>query len=135
MIARREHFWNYHPAKVRRTRVVRVIQQSTRGARRVGPIRCMRLQKVGKRFLLRRSLIADRTRNQSRDAIHNHRRAEFASTQHVVADGQLAVGQVLTYAFVDSFITATNQNDSLEAGKFAGYALVESLALRREQNY
>src|SRR5580700_2914908 len=78
VVAVHQNFRHRHPAKFRRPRVMRIIQQSRRTARRTRSlvrspsVITQRLtNRFGKRFLPRRILIADRARNQPGDRIHN----------------------------------------------------------------
>ena len=44
----------------------------------------------------------------------NHRRAQLAAAQNVVADRKLAIGQVLPYALIYAFVAAADQDHALQ---------------------
>ena len=62
-----------------------------------------------KRFERRRSFVAQHSRQQPRHRVDHHRRRQFAAAQHIIADRDLFVGQVLGHALVHAFVAAADQ--------------------------
>src|SRR5579871_6025072 len=95
VIAVEQNFRHRHTAKIRGTRVVRIVEQSAGTA---GRIRCCVFRNpadflvLGERFLPRGSFVSHSPRQQPRDRFNYYGRRQLATTQHVVADRQLAVG-------------------------------------------
>ena len=59
---------------------------------------------------------------------------ELASAEDVVADGEFHVAVELVDALVDAFVTAADEDDTIEGGEFAGDGLGEGATLRGEQD-
>src|ERR1019366_330087 len=91
-----QHLRNLHPAKLCWTRVMRVIQQSARAARRTRRLASnlfsFRHHRRGKRLLLRRRRVAKRTRKQPRRGIDDNSRTQLPATQHEIANRDLPIG-------------------------------------------
>ncbi len=134
MIAADQHFRRRHAAKLRGPRVMRIIEQSPGSA---GTVRALgfRFPRRRKTLLLGRRFIAQGARQQPRDRVHDHGRAQLSAAQHVIADRNLAVRQSFGHALVHAFIAPADQDHALESRKFLGHGLREHLALRGKQDH
>ena len=91
--------------------------------------------RLGERLLPRRSLVAHRARDQPRHRVHNYRCAQFATAQHIVANRNFAIRQVLADAFVHAFVASADEDDPVERRKFRRQRLIEPASLRGKQNH
>ncbi len=131
MVAASQYFRNRHSAKFRWTRVMRIIQQSARSARAVRPFDSGFLC-CTKTFLPSRSFIPQRAGDEPGHCVYDHRSTQFTAAQHVIADGNLAVGQPFRYALIHAFIPAADQNHAFHPGQLLRHTLREQLSLRRK---
>src|SRR5208337_4700880 len=115
VVAVHQHFRYAHAAKIRGPRVMRIVEQSAGNAGRTRSIGLCGAgalaRELRERLLPRRILVADRARNQPRNRVHNYRRTQFATAQHIVADRNFAIRQVLADAFVHAFVASADQHD------------------------
>ena len=113
---------------------MRIVEQSAGNAGRTRTV-TRQLSVLGERLLPRRILVAYRARNQPRDRVHNHSRTQFAATQHIVANRDFAIRQVLADALVHAFVASADQDNTLKRGKIRGQRLIEPASLCRKQNH
>src|ERR1017187_4181151 len=87
-----QNLGNLHPAKLCRTRVVRIIQQSARPTRRTRRrarnLFLFRRNRRGKRLLLRRCRVAERARKQPRGRVHDNGCTQLPAAQHEIEIGR-----------------------------------------------
>jgi len=50
---------------------------------------------------------------------------KLAPAQHIVADGDLPVGEGGVHTLVDTLIAAADESDLIEGGEFPGHVLIE----------
>src|SRR5579862_1476863 len=86
------------------------------------------------RLLPRGSLVADSARNQARNGIDDDRSANLATTQHVVANRDFTVSEIVAYALIDAFVAAADHDHTIEFREFRREFLIETAALCRQQN-
>src|SRR5579883_2127886 len=118
MVAREQHIGDFHPAKLCRPRVMRILQQI-----------------FAERLVQRTFVITQNPGQQPRHRVNDDHRRQRAIRQHVIADGQFIVRQTLADPLIESFITAADQQQMLELRQFAGNALIELPPRRRKQNH
>src|SRR5690349_21737625 len=117
VMARNQHVGNFPLSKLRRPRVVRVVEKTPR-----------------KRITRDRVLVPNHSGNQPGDRIDDDKGRQFAPAQHVVADRQLLSGEILAHAIVDAFVSAAEHHDSIETGQAGCLNLSEAPSLGRYQN-
>jgi hypothetical protein len=83
---------NFHPAKFRRPRVLRIFQRP-----------------VAERFVARTFVVAQNSGQQPRDRVNHHHRGQRAVRQHIIADGQLVVRQRFPHPLVKTFVMAGDE--------------------------
>ena len=88
-----------------------------------------------KRFEGRRSLVAQHSRQQPRHRIDHHRRRQLAAAQHIIADRNLFIRQVLRHALVHAFVAAADQQQFRALRSAVRHRLIEHAALRRKQHH
>jgi len=74
------------------------------------------------------------TRELAGDGIDQDERGKFAAGDDDVADGDLAIGEVLADAFVDALVAAADEQQAIVGGEFADERAIEVAALRGEQD-
>ena len=80
-------------------------------------------------------LVADHPRHHTNDGIGNHRRHQFTTSQHEVANRDLLCNQMITHTLVDAFIVTCKNNQIPFQRQFVGHVLVETLTVRRGKNH
>ena len=122
MVPADQHLGHLPAAKLRRTRVLRPIEE----AGLLSIIHC------AEGFVQRRILVAEDARQQPRDRVHHHRGSQFAATQHIIADGDLFVGQALGHPLVHALVAAAEQQQAAERSEAPRGRLIEQPSLRGE---
>src|SRR5580700_7050348 len=103
MVARSQDLRHFVPIHRDRPRVVRPIQQP-----------------VAERFLQRRFLAAEGTRQEPRNRIDHHQRGQLAARQNIIADRPLLVDLGLDEALVDPFVAAGHEDQTRPNAGLAG---------------
>jgi hypothetical protein len=107
------------PAKFRRPRVVRIIQQSIRPASRIRTGESFGFRINRKRFLLGRRFVSHRAGKQPHHRFHNHGCGHFSAAQNVIADGKFAVGEKIRHPFIHALVAPADQHDAVEQANSA----------------
>ena len=100
--------------------------------RRPGVLRVLE-QPVGEGLLHRGCVVAHDPGQQAGHRLDDQERAGLAAGEHDVADGDLAVAEVVGDALVDAFVPAAQQGEAVTGGQLAGHRLVEPSAAGGEQ--
>lgn len=93
MIPAEQHLGNFPPAKLRRPRVMRILQQL-----------------AGKGFILRRLRITQHARQQAHHRIRHHQRGQRPVGQHIVTNGNLLIDQMVRHPLIHPLVVAGNKN-------------------------
>ena len=70
-------------------------------------------------LLVGRGLVAHHPRHQPADRLEHHHRRHLAAGQHVVADRELAVDEVLVHPLVDALVAAAQQGEAVAGRELA----------------
>ena len=90
-------------------------------------------QPGGERLLGRRRVVAHHPGHQPTDRLdHDHRR-HLSPGQHVVADRQLAVDEVLAHPVVDALVATAQQREPVAGRQLGCHRLVETAAAGAQQ--
>ena len=87
---------------------------------------------VAEALVVGRRVVAHDPRHQPADRLEHHHGGHLSPAEHVVADRQLAVDQVLAHPLVDALVAAAQQAEAIGARQLAGPALVETAARRAQ---
>src|SRR5258706_14156897 len=131
MVSRNQDIRDRNPPKFSWTREMRVVEEAARGAGRIRAVRGLDRPGMGcKRLLLRRRVIAKGPRNEADDGIQDDRRPQFAPAEHIIADGNLPIGEGGVDTFIHAFVAAADEGNPIEGGEFRSKLLIETLSLR-----
>src|SRR5579864_5980723 len=123
VVPTQQHFRRFPAAKFRRPGVLRPVEQTSFAER------------LGEGFIYGRGLVPQHAFLQASHRVHHHRRRQLTAAQHVIANRDLLVGQVFRDALIDSFVTATNQQQLTTGAVFPRPRLVELSSLGRQQDH
>ena len=87
----------------------------------------------GERFVDAAHLVAERARQQADDRVAHHHGGQLAAGEHVVADREALVCEVVG-ALVHPLVTSADEQDPTRAGEALRHALRERLAAWREEH-
>src|SRR5882757_7157866 len=130
---------NRHSHKIRRPRVMRIVQQPTRSIRR--PRRPIRFTSImphivrAEALKARRVRVPQRARQQPHHCIDDHRRRKLAARKNIIPNRNLAVAQQLIHSLIHSFIPPADDDYSLYRRQLLGHGLSKRLPLRRQKNH
>src|SRR5271170_4525028 len=138
MIAACEHFRNFQPAKLRRARVVRIVEQAARTM-----CRTWRSLRVADEMLVAmtkalkgaRVLVAQYSWQQPHRGVDDHSSAKLAARKNIVADGKLAVADEFVNPLIHTLIAPADQDEMIQRRQRASRRLRELGALRRKQHH
>ena len=139
MVPTRKYLRNKGPAKLRRPRVVRIIQQPTRPMRRPrNPISGHPVRQIiphAKALIPRRIRMPQHPRQQPYHRIQNHRRSQLPTRKHIVANREFLIRQQpRSPAHLPSY-RPQDQHHLLQSRQPMRRRLRKPLALRRQQNH
>ena len=97
-------------------------------------IMCMLQQAVGEGVFVSRVLSAQCSGNQARDGFNNYHGCQFTAGQHIVANRNFVIDELMAYALVDSFIAAAHQDQFTDGRQLPGHILIKCATLRRQQD-
>ena len=118
VIAGQQNFRHAHSLKLRRPRVMRIIQQTIREG-----------------LSRRRRFAAKRSRQQANGRIDDYQRGRLASRQNIVANRNFVGHQRFRDALVNAFVTAANQNELFAQWQIRPPAIaLKRATLRRKQD-
>ncbi len=78
--------------------------------------------------------MAEDARYEPCDRVDDERGAKFATAQNKIANGNFVVNQMFRNPFIDSFVSAADEQDFVEFAPAARRSLIEQTALRREKS-
>ena len=119
MVAGKENVGNAPAAKFLGAGVLRAFETGTAFAERLG---------FGAGF------VADDIGEKTHDGVDDDERGKCAVSENEIAEGKFLVDEMFADAFVDAFVMATNEDDAVERGEFAGLGLVKFLSAGGEQD-
>src|SRR3990170_534320 len=117
VIARAQHFRNGAAPEHLWARVLRMLEQAPR-----------------ERIPRGRPLVAQGAGQKPRHRFAYDQRRRLAARQHVVADGQLLVHEMLAHPFVHALVAPAHQHEVRPLGELAGHLLSETAPSRVEQD-
>jgi hypothetical protein len=143
VIAPNQHLRHLPPAKIRRPRVMRKIQKGARFDS--GSITCrgevcralfsgIQMPHLAERFILRRSFVPERSRNEARSGIDDQHRRKFPAAKHVISNGNFFRGKIFGDALVDSLIPPAKKNNAVQLRIPSRGFLPKEVSGRRHQN-
>src|SRR6185369_9985422 len=94
VVAGQQHVGDFHPAKLGRPRVLRIFQSRSVGA---------------EGFFLRALVVAQHAGQKPHDRVDQYHRRQCAVRQHIIADRQFVVRQLLADPFVEPFVMAGHE--------------------------
>ena len=89
------------PAELRRTGVVRILEQP-----------------VSERLVLDRGRVAEHTRHETTDRLDDHGCGNLSTGEDDITNRDLAVAQMFADPLVDTFVAAAQQREAVEFGEF-----------------
>src|SRR5215210_2383262 len=117
VVPRPQDLGHRHAAELRRTRVMRVVEQT-----------------VLERVALVGLLATDHAGNQPRHRLDEHERRKLATGQHVVSDGDLLRGKAFHHSFIHTLIPATDEGEVRLAGQLVHEFALEAAPRRAQQD-
>jgi len=91
-------------------------------------------QCFGKALIHCRGRIAKHARTQTHDGIEHDEGSGLTTCQHIIANRKFLVDEMLTNAFINTFVTTTDEHQVVMTGQVTSDGLGKRLTLRREQN-
>ena len=117
VVARPQHLGHLPPAELGRTGVLGVLEQA-----------------LGERLVVRRFGVAHHAGHEPGDDLEHRHGRDLAAAEHVVADRQLVVDEMLPDSSVDAFVPAAQQREPVERRQLVGQRLVEPPATGPSRN-
>src|SRR5581483_4965702 len=90
-------------------------------------------QALAKGLVLGRLLVAHHARDQSGHGLDDHEGGRLTTGEHVIADRQLVVHEVLAHAFVHALIAPAQQREPVAGRQRRRHGLIEPAPARTEQ--
>ncbi len=90
-------------------------------------------QSAGEGFVFAGGLVAEDSGYEPCDRVDDERGAKLATAQNKIANGNFVVNQMFRNPFVDSFVSAADEQDFVELAPPARRGLIEQTALRLEK--
>ena len=121
MVAGKQDIGHAHAAEISGTRVLLVLEEASAGGR-------------GEALVHVAHVVAERTGNQAHHGVRHDERRELAAGEHVVADAEALVRE-LVGPLVHTLVATADHEDALATGEALGHVLIEDIAAGREEDH